>query len=304
MQSEETRLDLNPLYKMYLRCTAASVALCWISAFLLVGQERSTFAIVCSLYVIGNGTVQASLNTLRGESRGLLYLSIEAVRPLSSLVLGFASVKLFHPTFAAAAFGVFGGNALIGIVTFSVIWSRRANRGGRDIVKEIIQNSWPLFFSSALVAIMNAANRYQLQWWLGPHAVALYGVASIGRQPIDMLYTALNLGAFTELMRCYDTDGPVPAARLLGRQIALMLAIALPAVVGLSLLAPEIVHLLFDRRYWVGTPEIVPIIAVTALIAGLKNYGYDQGFYMVHRTGKQALSMLPAVFAGSVSAPS
>ena len=82
MQSEETRLDLDPLYKMYLRCTAASVALCWISAFLLVGQERSTFAIVCSLYVIGNGTVQASLNTLRGESRGLLYLSIEAVRPL------------------------------------------------------------------------------------------------------------------------------------------------------------------------------------------------------------------------------
>ena len=77
-------------------------------------------------------------------------------------------MKLFHPTFAAAAFEVFGGNALIGIVTFSVIWSRRANRGGRDIVKEIIQNSWPLFFSSALVAIMNAADRYQLQWWLGP----------------------------------------------------------------------------------------------------------------------------------------
>ncbi len=304
IESDADRLDLTNVYSVTLRCIAVAIALCWTSAFLLVPEAWLTFGIATSLYVIANGTVQASLGTLRGEGKAFSYAAIESLRPLSNLTLGLAATKFIHPTFAVAAFTVFGSNALIGISTLTTIWLRRRGRTGRNRVPEIVSYAWPLLLSCFLTATMNAADRYQLQWWLGPHAVALYAAAyAIGRQPLDILFYSFNLGSFTELMKAYDMKGPKAASELLGRQITLLLGITLPAAVGISLLAPDILHVLFDRRYWQDTPKLIPIIALMALFAGLRSYGYDQGYYMLRKMRTQVISMLPSVFLGvSVSA--
>jgi O-antigen/teichoic acid export membrane protein len=299
--ADADRLDLPTVYAFTLKCTSVAIMLCWITAFLLVRGEPLTFAIATTLYVVANGTVQASLNTLRGEGRAKTYAAIESLRPLTNLSLGFAAVKLIHANFAVAAYTVFGSNALVGVVALSLLWFRRRHLPGKDSVPEIVRDSWPLLLSCFLIAVMNATDRYQLQWWLGTQAVALYAAAyAIGRQPIDLLFNALNLGAFTELMKCYDLHGPEAASRLLGRQITLIFGIAFPAVVGISLLGADILHVLFDRRYWQETPQLIPIIGLMALFAGLRSYGYDQGFYMVRKTGVQVFAVLPSVIAGTV----
>ncbi len=301
IQSDADRLNLTEVYVVTLRCIGVAIVMCWLSALWLVPQAWLIFGIVTSLYVIANGTVQATLNTLRGEDKALPYATIESLRPLISLAIGLAATRLFFSTFAVAAFGVFGANAFIGAVALGITWLRRMARGGRNRAREIIGYAWPLLLSSFLVAVMTAADRYQLQWWLGPHAVALYSASyAVGRQPLDILFFALNLGSFTELMKAYDMKGPAAASQLLGRQITLILAIVLPAAVGISLLAPDIMHALFDQRYWNETERLVPVIALMALFAGLRAHGYDQGFYMVHNMRGQVISMLPSVFVGVV----
>lgn len=304
IESDADRLDLTAVYRTTLTCIVAAIALCWASAAILVPSDWMTFGIATTFYVIANGTVQASLGTLRGEGKAKSYAAIESLRPLSNITLGLAATKFIHPTFAVAAFSVFGCNAIIGVTTLAVIWMRRSGRPSRDRVEEIARYAWPLLISCFLTATMNAADRYQLQWWLGPHAVALYAAAyAIGRQPLDILFYALNLGSFTELMKAYDLKGPKAASELLGRQITLMLGITLPAAVGISLVAPDILHLLFDKRYWQDTAQLIPIICLMAVFAGLRSYGYDQGYYMLRKMRTQVISTLPAVMLGvSVSA--
>lgn len=293
------RFDVTPVYVSSLRCLGVAIALCWVSAFALVPSDPFAFGLATSIYVIANGTVQISLSTLRGEGRARTFAAVEALRPLANLALGLLALKLFHPSFAVAAFSVFGSNALIGVAALAMLWIGRARSGGRNWLPEIVAYAWPLVLSAVIAAAMNTADRYQLQWWLGSRAVALYVAAySIGRQPIDILFNALNLGAFTELMKTYDMKGQEAASRLLGRQIALMLALALPAAVGLSLLAPDILHIFFDRRYWEGTAQIIPVACLMALFAGIKNYGYDQGFHMTRQMRKQVYSMAPSVVIG------
>jgi O-antigen/teichoic acid export membrane protein len=299
IDSDENRPDVTAVYKITLRCLAIAIVMCWISAVALVREDWLVFGAVTTLYVIANATMQASLNTLRGEGRAGAYALIESLRPLSNLSLGLLATKFIHPTFGVAALAVFGSNALIGVTALTTIWWHRAGRKGRNRVPEIIDYAWPLLLTCALTAAMNAADRYQLQWWLGPQAVALYAAAlAIGRQPIDILLNALNLGSFTELMKSYDMAGAEAGARLLSRQITMMIGLALPAATGLTLLGPDILRLLFDHRYWTGTAELIPFVSLLALFSGIKTYGYDQGFYMANRVKEQVYSMLPSVIVG------
>jgi O-antigen/teichoic acid export membrane protein len=299
--SDADRLDLTQVYLVTLRCIAVAIAMVWVSAVILVQGAWLTFGLATSLYVIANGTVQATLGTLRGEGKAIAYATLESLRPLSNLTLGLLATKLIHPTFAVAAFSVFGSNATIGVIALTAVWLQRRHLPSRDRVGEIVSYAWPLVLSGCLAATMNAADRYQLQWLLGPHAVALYAAAyAIGRQPLDILFFSFNLGSFTELMKVYDMKGPTAASQLLGRQITLLLGIALPAAVGLSLLGSDILHALFDKRYWQDTAGLIPVIALLALFGGLRSYGYDQAYYMLRKMKTQVLVMLPAVFVGVV----
>ncbi len=300
IKPEEGPKSLTPLFQFFTKGSMAGVALAWPISWVLVRQDWLVFGAMTSLYVLGNGAAQVSLNTLRGEGRPLPFMLIEMTRPLCTLAAGIAAIKLFQPSFLAAGFAAFSCHALIGIFAFARIWwKRRLGEPYPLSVRQLFEYAWPMMFSLVLVAAMNASDRYQLQWWLGPQAVAIYAIAySIGRQPIDILGNALNMGGFTSLMESYDLAGPAAASKLMGRQVALMLSLTLPAVVGLSLLAPHIIHTLFDHRYWDKTPALVAPIATLALFAGLKSYGFDQGFYMVRRTGLLAIALLPSAIIG------
>ncbi len=289
--------SLSPVFLTSLACSLVAVLMVWPIAYILVRDQWPIFASVTSLYVVGNGTIQTSLNALRGEGRAWTFFLIEFFRPLSTLAVGAATAKLLYPTFGVAVLAMFGSYALIGAGTLAILWWHRASGEiVRSRLDEMIAYALPLIISFMVGASMSVADRYQVQWFLGLDAVAIYAAAyMIGRQPIDMLFTTLNLGAFTRLMKGYEVDGLDAAAQNLGQHIARMIGLTLPAVVGLSLLAPQILHTLFDARYWQATPQLIPVIASMAFIAGIKSHGFDQGFHMTRKSRLLVICELPSV---------
>ncbi|MFD1191985.1 oligosaccharide flippase family protein [Phenylobacterium conjunctum] len=297
--------NLNSLFKFYAYCTLVGTALVWPISFIMVRTHTNwvAFAGATSLYVVGNGAVAACVNVFRGEGRAFAFAAMEMLRPLGALAAGVTATVLLVPTFRTCAYFGFGCHAAIGLTVLARIWPARGQGAStKGWVTEIVHYAWPLFFSCLLIALLNISDRSQLQWLLGPNAVALYAAAyAVGRQPIDVLLNAINVGSFTELVKAFDADGPTAGAAMLGKHITILLGLGLPAVAGVAALAAPIVHTLFDDRYWQAAPPLVPLAAGMALLAGLKSFGFDQAYYMLRRTGVQVVTLLVGAALGIVA---
>jgi O-antigen/teichoic acid export membrane protein len=295
-QSIQEQTDLGSTYRATLYCCAAAVLLSLPIIFVLVREDRAGFALVVFLNLVGTATRQAVLNTLRGESRAIIYAVIEVVKPTLNIAAGLLLARTIAATFLPVSIGVFGSSALIGVSLFAATWIQRRKRRGLDCVGDIVKFAWPLVFSGLLTAALAPLSRYQLQWSIGPSAVALYAAAyAITRQPLDLIFTGLNLSMFTDLMKRSDAEGTENAAKLLRSQITTLLLAILPVAGLIFAFSQDIVRILFDARYWPGVPALVPIMLVSAILFGMKNYAFDQGFYAARKTSWQVLTFVPMV---------
>ena len=80
----------------------------------------------------------------------------------------------------------------------------------------------------------------------------------------------------------------------------LLLAVGIPAVVGLMLLAPSIAHSFLGKSFRVDAARVIPIVALGTFLAGYKAYYLDTSFQFVHRTIYQVWIVLIAAVANVV----
>ncbi len=288
-------VNLTRAYAACLGCTGIALLAAWPMAATFVRADWLHFGTVISLYIVGNGAGQIAASTLRGEQKPATYLFLESIRPLANFAAGFL-VLLTHPaSYFPVALAAFGTHATIGAAALAVLWNRRRTGPATAQVRGMAIYAWPMAFAIGLNALIMSSDRYVLQWVLGPAAVALYSVAySLGRQPLDIISFAFNLGGFSDLMRTFDKDGPAAAAALMRRQLTFLIGLLVPGCIGLTLLASPLIHVLFDRRYWDHTPELIGVVAFAAVFAGLKMSGFDQIFHMHRRADIYAWSLVPA----------
>src|SRR5438874_2447340 len=65
---------------------------------------------------------------------------------------------------------------------------------------------------------------------------------------------------------------------------SLLLAVGVPCVVGMTVLAPGIAHCFIGQSFREAAVSIMPLIALGTLLAGLKAYHFDAAFQFAHRT--------------------
>jgi O-antigen/teichoic acid export membrane protein len=296
------RPRISSIYLTCIICCALGIFMSWPICYFLGHKHWTGLATLTTIFIAGDSTLQMALYTLRGETRPRSYAFIESMRPILSFIVSVSAVKFIGANFMVAGIGLLGTNLVVGITAFAIVWKTRAKDtlvADKDYVGDTVRHAWPLIFSGFLVASMTVIDRYQLQWCLGPSAVALYAAAySIGRQPVDILLNGMNLSAFTHFMKTYDGAGAAAASAQLRHQILLIMGAVLPLGISASVLAPDILHVLYDSRYWHGTPALVTVLAIAGLLSGLKSFAFDQGFYMVRRLDSLVLSFLPAFIIG------
>jgi O-antigen/teichoic acid export membrane protein len=87
----------------------------------------------------------------------------------------------------------------------------------------------------------------------------------------------------------------VALAKAAREQAGLMLALALPACVGLALVAKPLTEVMVGPALAQGAAAVTPWIATSALFAGLTTYYTHQAFTLGRRTGLLLLAMaIPA----------
>ena len=153
-----------------------------------------------------------------------------------------------------------------------------------DLLKSIFKYGLPLAPTFTLSALVNNIDRLLLPILISTHAAGLYGPAhSMARQTINMLMQSVNLAAFPLAIRALET-GVDEARKQLRHNLTLLLAIGLPALVGLAALAPAIAHTLFGPDYAPAAAHLLPWLALSWFLHSLRSFYTEQAFQLGKNT--------------------
>jgi O-antigen/teichoic acid export membrane protein len=104
----------------------------------------------------------------------------------------------------------------------------------------------------------------------------------------------VNLAAYPLAVAAADAaDRPVFEA-LCRRHLSLLLGLAVPAGVGLAVLAPGIAVMMFGSEIGADAAVLMPIIAAAVLLGGIKAFYFDLSFQLGRATRQQLAVVLVA----------
>lgn len=240
--------------------------------------------------------MELNLKLCQSKLMPVRYGTLLFTRSVATLCIGVAMVLHGLGAYGPLA-GFLIGTSLACVTT--VIWEWRGIRPRIDarLAKELAHYGLPLTGAIALVFIMDASDRFLIAAYLDNEAVGAYSAAyDLASQSLQVLMMAVNLAAYPLAIRAYENEGMVAAITQVRQNGSLLLAIALPATVGMIVLSQDIVDALLGVQYRSTASLILPWIALAVFVAGLKVFFFDIAFQLRKRSG----SMMWSVAAGAL----
>lgn len=237
-------------------------------------------------------SLELSLASLKPVRYGVLTL----VKALLALVCGglFAWLGFGAGGVLFGAIIAYAGPALV--TTRDLVGAAHGGRSDARIMREFLHYGLPLTGSVALAVVVGSTDRLLLGLLKGPSAVGTYGAAyDLSFQALTALMALVNLSAFPLAVRALEDHGVAGVREQLSRHAILLLALATPATVGMVAVAPNAVSVLLGSAFHETASILLPWLAVTAFLAGVKAFYFDLSFQLGRATMKQ-------VWVGAIAA--
>ncbi len=166
-----------------------------------------------------------------------------------------------------------------------------------SIMQELLRYGLPLIAIFALSFIISSSDRFIIGWLLDTEAVGSYSAGyDITSQMLGIIMVIINLAAYPLVVRALEKEGESAAREQLSKNFILLLAVSVPATVGLSILALPVASLFLGEAFRDSAISLMPWIAVATLLSGLKAYYFDLSFQL----GKKTLTQIWSVAIAAV----
>jgi O-antigen/teichoic acid export membrane protein len=147
----------------------------------------------------------------------------------------------------------------------------------------------------ALLVVVAGSDRFLIAWFLGEAKAGVYSVAvDLTSQTLTLLLMVVYTAIFPLAVRALEHEGVEAARKQMSYNASLLLAIGVPCVAGLALLAPGIAHTFIGRDFRGEAANIIPLIALGTFLAGFKACHFDVAFQFADRTLYQVWIILAA----------
>jgi len=165
----------------------------------------------------------------------------------------------------------------------------------REILLQLYRYGLPLTATFALGYVVSSSDRLLIGWLLGPRETGLYAVGyDLAKQGIGIMLTIINLAAYPLAVNALEREGVAGARQQLEQNLLLILAVVCPVTTGLSLLAPNICHVLIGSEFRETAAQLIPWVAFGSMLAGIKAFYFDLSFQLGRRTLGQVWVVLIA----------
>ena len=138
-----------------------------------------------------------------------------------------------------------------------------------ELTQKLVIYGMPLAASFLLDEIANVSDRYMLAWLSGEAEAGKYAVGyDLAGNSILMIMNAVNLAAYPMIVKLLDTEGKEAALKYFNTYAMLLLGLSIPAVVGLSLVGPNIVDLVIGEQYKESVTLLLPWVSSAIFFMG------------------------------------
>ena len=206
---------------------------------------------------------------------GLILLGFGAAGPLLALIVAMLVPSLL---FARTAWQGLG-------------WPRPAP----GLVRELLAYGLPLTATLALNFVISSSDRFLVAWFLGTEAAGTYAAGyDLGWVFVASVMMVVNLAGFPLVIRTMEAAGPAATQVQLRQYGLLLLVVALPAVIPVMMLAPNLARVVLGAPFRAEGARLLPLIALAALFAGARLYYANLAFQLSRKTLGQVWVSLAA----------
>ena len=223
------------------------------------------------------------------------YFWMNLTRNLLILLLGIAAAWAWHSAYSVLAASFL--SMLIAAVAFRAPgWRLMSRAYDPEIGRRLARFGWALALVCAISAGSYAIDRVLLEAMIGTDAVGFYTVAYLLAQTSLMTIGAgIGSATYSLAVRAVESGDAAEINRQLSRNSALLLALLLPAAVGVAMVSPTLAQLFVDPDYVAPVASLTAWMAFAAFFYGFRANYIDHGFQLGHSThGLLAVMVLAA----------
>ncbi len=250
-----------------------------------------------SLFAAGAAVLRFITKLGRESDRAALAFGRYAILETTYIVIGFAvgvALLMMFDFGAAAPFaGLLAAGALVALIDLPRLM-RNSRGGGSSIARAVSYASYgtPLALALAVDLGVQAIARLVLAGEAGAAPLGAYAAAFGLARALDIVFMGVSAAFAPLVFAAYEERGADAARSAARGGFVLLAAIAIPATVGLALLAQPIATLMVGEALRKETAATLPWLAIAALMSGFSLYYWSEAFQLTRRTGQRALLML------------
>ena len=159
----------------------------------------------------------------------------------------------------------------------------------------------PVSASLILALVLATTDRFLLGAYLNEAAVGVYHAGySLANRTLDVLFIWLGMAGGPAMVMALERGGRPALEEAAREQADVMVALTLPAAVGLALVARPLADVMIGPGLRAGAAQVTPWIAASAFFAGTTTYYLHQAFTLARRTPLLLAAMAAPAIANLV----
>jgi O-antigen/teichoic acid export membrane protein len=253
--------------------------------------------ILCVIVLAAQSLFDLVTEFLRADLKPWHFMVLHVIRAGSFVGLGIiflrAGTGWTGPLIAVAI-----GMAIATAWAWRGDWRAAGLRLDRGLAGEMFRYGAPISLTVTFAGLIFLSDRALVAVILGSNAAGIYSVAfDFITHTVTLVMIAVSMAVFPIAVRELELRGTDAARRPMMTNAAFLLAVGVPTTVGAGVLAPGISGLFFGPGYS-ASADIIPLVAVSALLAALKAYHFDAALQLARRTLQQVWIVLGAAVLG------
>jgi O-antigen/teichoic acid export membrane protein len=296
--TEAGRADLYAtLYRTFAVMMFAAPIICGVMLMVLPLSKELRLAIAAGLgSILFRSLLKLAQERRRaaGEVRGFAVLDM--LQTGGAFVIGTA-LALIGFGAAAPLAGVGAGSAIC------LIWAlpselKVARRGKFEAKRLTAYAAYgvPVSLSLMMSLALATTDRFVLAAYLNEAAVGAYHAGySLSNRTLDVMFLWLGMAAQPACIAALERGGREAMLRTAKAQASIMILAALPASVGLMLVANPLAHFMVGPALADRAAGVTPWIAAGAFLSGMTTYYFNSAFTLARQTRRLFLAIaIPA----------
>lgn len=252
-------------------------------------------------YLITRAALTLTLEQHRMAGEVGRYALLETSQAIMGLAAGVVLAYASHLDAEAPLFGMAFGNAFALLLDTRVILRAFRGRISLPHLRDLLVYGLPMGLAMLMHMVTQLFDRFIIAGLMDEAAAGVYAVAyAAADRPLTMVFSWLGMAASPLILAAYEREGREAAHAELYSLARMMLLIALPATVGLAMVAAPLAEVLAGPEFRGPVIELLPWIAAATLLNGLSAHYQAVPFVLQRRTGTLAATMAAAALLNTV----